>query len=86
MMENLTMFCAIAPLVQTVKDARFVSLKSKYKKYDCLTSYSNYDISNLFSIFLYLQDDNIKRANAEGIVKPRFECSVHGEYKTYRKY
>ena len=51
-----------------------------------ITSYSNYDISNLFSIFLYLQDDNIKRANAEGIVKPRFECSVHGEYKTYRKY
>ena len=28
----------------------------------------------------------MKRAAADGLVKPRFECPIHADYKTYRKY
>merc|ERR1712226_1784232 len=31
------------------------------------------------------KNDSIARAKAEGIVKPRFECAIHADYKTYQE-
>merc|ERR1719266_2530033 len=31
------------------------------------------------------KNDGIARANAEGLVKPRFECPIHADYKSYQE-